>query len=284
MNRGRRDPRYFQIAVLSALLVYGIARLSFDVSWARAALILSTALSAQLAATKIFRLREFDPRSALISGLSLCLLLRSGSAGLAGEAAMLAIAGKFLLRWNGKHLFNPTNFAIVSMMLVSPDVWVSPGQWGSAAVFAFFLACAGGLVVFRSRRSDVTAAFLLFHLLFLFGRSLSLGEPWTIPLHRLQNGALLIFAFFMISDPKTTPDSRGGRVLFALLVAAGGWFVQFRLFRTNGLLWSLAVSSTFVPVLDRFLPGSRYRWYWKGAQDETPRLDPRPGALRPRPA
>jgi hypothetical protein len=64
----------------------------------------------------------------------------------------------------------------------------------------------------------------------------------TIPIHRLQNGALLIFAFFMISDPRTTPDRAAGRVLFALLVALGAAFVQFRLFRTNGLLWSLAFS------------------------------------------
>ena len=82
----------------------------------------------------------------------------------------------------------------------------------------------------------------------------------AIPLHRLQNGALLIFAFFMISDPRTTPDSRAGRILFATLVAVGGAYVQFGLFRTNGLLWSLAAFSPLVPVLDRVLPGSRYHW------------------------
>jgi Na+-transporting NADH:ubiquinone oxidoreductase subunit NqrB len=284
MSRGRIDPRYYQIAVLSGLLVYGMGRLSFEISSSRAILILLTALVAQLAATNIFELPGFDPRSALISSLSLCLLLRTGSPGLAALAAVLAIAGKFLVRWNGKHVFNPTNFAIIAVMLISRKAWVSPGQWGNAAIFAFFLACVGGLVVFRSERSDVTAAFLLFHLLFLFGRSLRLGEPLSIPLHRLENGALLIFAFFMISDPKTTPDSRAGRLLFAFLVAAGAWFVQFRLFRTNGLLWSLAASAFLVPVLDRLLPGSRYEWIRKGAQDETPRPRPGPGPLRPRTA
>jgi len=64
----------------------------------------------------------------------------------------------------------------------------------------------------------------------------------------------------MISDPKTTPDSRAGRLVFAALVAAGAWYVQFRLFRTNGLLWSLACSSLLVPLIDRLLPGSRYAW------------------------
>ena len=109
-------------------------------------------------------------------------------------------------------------------------------------------------------RADVTYAFIAFYAALVFGRSIYLGEPLTIPLHRLESGALLLFTFFMISDPKTTPDSRAGRLLFAALVAFGAWYVQFRLFRTNGLLWSLAVWSIAVPVIDRLFPGRRYSW------------------------
>src|SRR2546426_235169 len=83
------------------------------------------------------------------------------------------------------------------------------------------LASAGGLVVNRAARADVTWAFLAAHTAFLLGRTLWLGDPLAIPLHRLANGALVLFAFFMISDPRTTPDSRPGRILFAILVAAG---------------------------------------------------------------
>src|SRR5438093_781545 len=112
----------------------------------------------------------------------------------------------------------------------------------------------------RARRADVTATFLACYAALLVGRSLWLGEPLAIPLHRLESGALVLFAFFMISDPKTTPDSRAGRVLFAALVALGAHAVQFWLFRTNGLLWSLAICSLAVPLLDRLLPGARYQW------------------------
>ncbi len=146
------------------------------------------------------------------------------------------------------------------MLLMTNQVWVSPGQWGAAAFFAFLMACAGSLVVNRAARSDVTYAFIVFYCALLFGRSFYLGEPLTIPLHRVESGALLLFTFFMISDPKTTPDSRIGRVLFAALVAFGAWYVQFRLFRTNGLLWSLAACSTVVPLINRIAPGSRYAW------------------------
>ncbi len=174
------------------------------------------------------------------------------------------------LRFRGKHIFNPTNFGIVFLMLATGQVWVSPGQWGSAAFFGFLIACLGGLVVNRAARSDVTYAFLAFYLAVLFGRALWLGQPMTIPLHQLQSGAFLIFTFFMISDPKTTPDSRAGRILFALLVALGAGFVHFVLYRPNGLLLSLAFLSLLVPLIDLLLPGRRYAWRRSAAPDPLP--------------
>lgn len=267
-----RDPRLYQILVLSSLLVYGIARLDLEVRPGRALLLLATVLLTQLACTRIWRLPAFDPRSALISGLSLCLLLRTNSVALAVTAAAVTIASKFVLRVNGKHLFNPTNFGIVFLMLATGQVWVSPGQWGNAALFAFLMACLGGLVVNRAARSDVTYAFLAFYLAIVFGRALWLGQPMAIPLHQLGSGSFLLFTFFMISDPKTTPDSRAGRVLFALLVALGAGVVHFVLFRPNGLLLSLAFLSLLVPVIDRLLPGRRYAWRTAPAPTPEPLL------------
>jgi enediyne biosynthesis protein E5 len=259
VNR-RLDPRLYQIGTLACLLLYGMLALGFDISPARGVLLVGTALTTQLVCTRIWRLPAFDSRSAAISGLSLCLLLRTHSAPLAAGAAVAAVASKFLLRWNGKHLFNPTNFGIVAMMLATADVWVSPAQWGNTAFFGFLLACAGGLVVHRAARSDVAFAFIAAYVSLLVGRSLWLGEPLAIPMHRLESGSLLIFTFFMISDPKTTPNSRTGRILFGALVAFGAWFIQFRLFHTNGPLWSLAFFALLVPAIDLILPGERYAW------------------------
>jgi Na+-transporting NADH:ubiquinone oxidoreductase subunit NqrB len=193
-------------------------------------------------------------------------------------AAGIAIASKFTVRWRGKHLFNPTNLALV-VMLATGLGWVSPGQYGQVAFTALLIVCAGLTVVCKAGRADVTLSFLGTYAAILFGRSLWLGEPMTIPLHRLQSGLLLQFAFNMISDPRTTPDSRAGRVLFGALVAAGAGFVQFGFFRTNGPLWSLAAFTLAVPLLDRWLPGPRHQWNplpatagppLKGATHETP--------------
>src|SRR5438128_736650 len=257
--KGRFDPRLYQIATLTALLIYGLAVLHFDVSPARAAAILITAIVTQAVCSRVWDVR-FDPRSAAISGLSLCLLLRSNSMLLPLIAAVIAVASKFVIRWRGKHIFNPTNFAIVALMLVTPRVWVSPGQWGNVAFFAFLIACAGGLVVNRAARSDVTFAFLGAYAALLVGRMAWLGQRAAVPLHQLESGALLLFAFFMISDPRTTPDSRPGRVLFGVLCALGAAFVTFLLYRPNGLLWSLVALSPLVPLIDRLWPGRRHSW------------------------
>ena len=270
----RRDPRLYQIGTLCGLLAYGIWWLDLEVQPANAVAIIVTALATQFGCERLAGRPRFDPRSALVSGLSLCLLLRTGSLDVAVLAGLIAIASKFALRVRGKHVFNPTNFALVALMLAGRDMWVSPGQWGSGLVFAFLLASAGALVVNRAARADVTLAFLACYVGLLLGRSLWLGEALAIPMHRLENGALVLFSFFMISDPRTTPDSRHGRVLFAALVALGAYAVQFWLFQTNGLLWSLAACSLVVPLIDWLLPGACYHWPAK-RHEETSRSEER---------
>jgi len=257
---GFRDPRDYQIAVLAGLLAYGLLALDFDIGWEQVVLTLSSVLVVQFVCSVLWKLPRFDPKSPLISGLSLCLLLRTNEMWLVPVAAMITIGSKFVVRVRNKHIFNPTDFGIVCLLLLTNAVWVSPGQWGNVAFFGFLMACLGGLVVHRALRSDVAIGFAVAYASLLIGRSLWLGEPMTIPFHRLQSGALLLFTFFMISDPRTTPNSRAGRLLFASMVAVGAWYVQFRLFRTNGMLWSLAACAMLTPLIDWLLPGSRYEW------------------------
>jgi enediyne biosynthesis protein E5 len=254
------DPRHFQIAALGGLLAYGVLGLEFDVRWDVALVGVVTALAVQALGTRWAGLAKFDARSPLISSLSLALLLRTDSLGLAAIAAVIAIGSKFLLRSRDKHLFNPTNLALVTLLLTTDRVWVSPGQWGHWAFFGFLIAALGTLVVQRATRADVTLAFLGAYAGLLLARALYLGDPLAIPLHQLKSGALLLFAFFMISDPKTTPDSRAGRIVFAVAVAVLGAWMQFRLWEPNGLLFALAALSPLVAVLDRLMPGLRFRW------------------------
>jgi Na+-transporting NADH:ubiquinone oxidoreductase subunit NqrB len=265
-----RDPRYYQIAVLSLLLTYGIVALDFGIYWQNALATVFTALSVQYVASSLLRLPRFDPLSALITSLSLTLLLRTDLVILSVTAAALAIGSKFLLRIRGKHIFNPANFALVTLMLISDRAWISSGQWGSAALGAFVLACLGFLVLTRARRAETTIAFIAIYGTLLFARALWLGDPLGIPLHQMQNGALLIFAFFMISDPKTTPNSAGGRILYAALVASVAYIIQFIHYQPNGPVLALIMCAPLVPLIDTLLHGRIYRWDHSAEREPGP--------------
>lgn len=253
------DPRLLQIAALGSLAVWGVWGLDLEIVPQHALAIVAAALATEAVGRRA-RGELFDPRSPLVTALSLTLLLRTADPWLAAGAACLAIGSKFLVRARGGHVFNPTNFAIVVLLVATDNAWVSAGQWGHAALLGLALAGAGQFVVHRATRSDVTWAFLLAWAGLLFGRAAWLGDPWAIPWHQLQNGALLVFAFFMISDPRTTPRARSGRIGFAAVVAAVGFALVFGAYQPNGLLVALFLAAPLVPLFDRWLPGPVFRW------------------------
>lgn len=255
-----RDPRHYQIAVLSTLILIGLFAFSFRLPWWHVVGCVGSTLLTQAFADRFIAKRPFDPRSPLISALSLTLLLRTGSLTLSVMAGCLAIGSKYVLRWKGKHIFNPANFGLVIVSLLFGAAWISPGQWGAAPILGLLLLCMGGVVTGKAKRWDISLALLGFYAALIFGRAIWLGDPLAIPLHQMQSGALLIFAFFMISDPKTTPDRRLGRVIFAALVASVGFFIQFGLYNSAGIILALILCAPIVPVIDYLISGQRYAW------------------------
>ncbi len=251
------DPRWFQLVTLSALLVTAILVYDTGASVAQLGVTLAAALATQAVATGG---RTLDWRSPAITALSLTLLLRAHEPLAWVAAGVLGIASRRVLRVDGKHLCNPACFAIVFLLLTTRLVWVSPGQWGAWAWGAAALGCAAGLVLSRARRLDTALAFLGAWAVLLAARCISLDDPWTIPLHQMQSGALLVFAFFMVTDPRSTPDSRTGRILFACSVAAIAHLLMFRWQLREGLFYALIAAAPLTPLLDRAAPARRFTW------------------------
>jgi len=281
------DPRHYQIAMLSMFLGFGLFAFDFGMRPAMAAFTLASALGVQFLCGKAVGLPRFDPRSPLISGLSLCLLVRTNLWWIALLAVVIAIGSKFVIRVKGRHIFNPTNFGIAVLLLFTAGdffpailpanaLWVSPGQWGTGLVLAFFFACLGFLVVFRATRMDVSIAFICFYAVMVYALALYLGDSMSIA-NRLTNGALLLFTFFMISDPKTTPNTRSGRILFAFVVALIACEFQYNLsytalvafgvepgwwwlFPANAVFYALILACATIPLINRIFPGAEYNW------------------------
>jgi enediyne biosynthesis protein E5 len=256
----RVDARYFQIAALSTLLAISFVRIDFGAKPIHSALAIASALLAQIVCSRLFGRPHADLKSALITGLSLSLLLRADAAWLPALAGAIAIASKFTLRVDGKHVFNPAGFAIVVLLLATNGAWISPGQWGASIYFASLLAFFAILVLQASQRSDVALFFLGAHAALLVGRACWLGDPLAIPLHQLQSGSLLIFAFFMISDPRTTPDSRLGRLLLAITVAALAHYLAFFAQMRPALYVALIALSPATLFIDRLMPAKKFTW------------------------
>lgn len=253
------DARYAQIAVLFTLIALGITVFNFDIPVWHAGGVLCAALIMQALCARLVHV-PFDWRSPVITAASLTLLLRTDHPGWSLLAGGLAIASKFVLRVNGKHIFNPANFAIAALALGASGVWISPGQWGAAGWFAISLAALGLIVTGKAKRWDVSLMYLGSFAAILIGRALWYGDPLAIPFHQLQSGALLIFAFFMISDPMTTPNARPARLIHAVLTAAVGAFIVFDFYRADGVILALILTAPLVPILDRFFPADRARW------------------------
>jgi Na+-transporting NADH:ubiquinone oxidoreductase subunit NqrB len=257
----RGDARHFQIVALASLLAFNLGWIDFGAKPLDSLLAVAAALATQWLCTRIWRLPMLDLRSPLITGLSLSLLLRADEPWIHAAAAAIAIASKFLLRIDGKHIWNPAGFAIVVLLFALPDhVWISPGQWGTSAWFATLVASAAFMVLTAARRGDVALFFLACHGALLVARALWLGDPLTIPLHQLQSGSLLIFAFFMISDPRTTPDARIGRFLFALAVALTAHWLAFFWQMRPALYVALIALSPLTLLFDRIFPAGRFAW------------------------
>ena len=255
------DARHFQIAALTTLLAFNIAFLDFAARPLNSALAIASALATQALCSRLWRLPAIDLRSPLITGLSLSLLLRADAALIHAAAAAIAIASKFVLRIDGKHIWNPAGFAIVALLLIAPDhVWISPGQWGTSAWFATLLAFLAVMVLSSAGRADVALFFLAAHGALLVARAVWLGDPLTIPLHQMQSGSLLIFAFFMITDPKTTPDARIGRLLLAVAVALVAHRLAFAWQMRPALYIALIALSPLTLLIDRIFPAGRFAW------------------------
>src|SRR5215468_9729899 len=254
------DARHYQIAALSTLVIYNIGWLDFGARPLNSALALTSAILTQILCSRLYGLPSIDLRSPLITGLSLSLLLRADEPWLHAVAGVIAIGSKFVLRIDGKHIWNPAGFAIVVLLVTSNDVWIAPGQWGSAVWFATLLGFFAILVLHAARRSDMALFFLASHAALLFARAWWLGDPMAIPIHQLQSGSLLIFTFFMISDPRTSPDSRLGRFIFAASVALTAHYMAFFMQMRPALYVALIALSPFVLLIDKILPAQRFSW------------------------
>ncbi|MEM9484688.1 MAG: RnfABCDGE type electron transport complex subunit D, partial [Cyanobacteria bacterium P01_F01_bin.116] len=203
---------------------------------------------------------EANWRSPLITALGLSLLLRTDHIATMAFAAAIAIASKFLCKTNDKHFFNPANLGIIAALTLTNDAWVSPGQWGDEIWYAFIFIGAGGMVLKRVGRWDTTGMFLASYALLEAVRNLYLGWTWDVWSHRMMSGSLLLFALFMVTDPRSIPNARPARLIWALAIAVLTFVLRNQFYLSTAVFWALFLLAPLTIVLDKFWESPRFEW------------------------
>lgn len=262
------DPRLVQLVVLGTILVLGAELYDFALDPRQILLTFTSALLVQAATDRLAGREYVNYRSALITALGISLLLRADTLWAHPVAAAAAIASKSLFRSGDKHLFNPSCFGVIFALVALPRVWASPGQWGDGPVSAGWIAVAGTTVVSRAARGDTSLGFVVFYGGATLARVVWLGQRLAVLVHHLANGSLLLFAFFMISDPRTSPDDWRGRMAHCATVAALAFVLGFHFYVTNSLVWALFLAAPAVALWDAIFQAPRFQWEAKGESND----------------
>ena len=266
------DARYFQIAFLVSLLLFGALARDFALSGPQVLLAFGSAVMTQVfwrfALQLPHRWALTGYLSALVTACGISILVRSDQLWVHPLLACVALSSKFVLRFgqgpSRGHVLNPANLAAFIAFMGLPQAWLSPGQWGQDTLVGLWMLALGATVTGRISRWGISLSFLAAWLGLLGARLLWLGfEPglaMSMWWHQAMNGATLLFAFFMISDPMTTPQHAAARVAYAVCVAVTAFLWQYTLFKPQGLIVALFVWSWTVPLWNRAFAAVRFEW------------------------
>lgn len=264
------DPRDYQILFLTTFLGLGIATRDWSIKPELIFTLIVTCCLTQIVATILWRRDENvlpSLKSALITSLGLSLLLRADRPSTMILAGSLAIASKFIFTSNGKHWFNPANFGIIIALLVTPDAWVSPGQWGADWWYLALFIGTGGIVLGRVGRWDTSMAFLIAYAGLEAARNLWLGLTWDVYTHKLMSGSLLLFALFMITDPRSIPNARSIRIIWAVSIASLAFILRNYFYINEAIFIALFAISPMTILLDKLWLAPRFDWSIKSSEN-----------------
>jgi len=249
-----KDPRIFMICVLATYTVIGQMLLDFDHQWIQiiTSIIVGCVLETILS---YWRARQIIvPVSGLITGMSLGLLVEAIPLWPYVVAPVLAIGAKAFIRFQGRNVFNPSNFGLVALLILTPaTVATLAAQWSGSMLIVMLVLVVGGFTSFRVSRWDLVLSFVAGFCIMALVEQMIAHNGLAFVYGPILGAAFQIFALSMLTDPKTTPETRRMRVIFGLTVAFIDGILRL-MSNQYSLFIALFFVSALVPLLRLFAP------------------------------
>ncbi len=215
------DNLYLAPLLVTMVLLGGQIAFGFLESWSRTLLAIATAMGVELVLARLFAGKWPHLASSYISGISVGILIRSPELWPYALCAAISITSKYVIRVDGRHLWNPSNLGIVAMLVLASDTVAALSvQWGNNLLPVVVVWCFGAIIIHRLGRLHIPLPYVASFVLFSVVRAAVTGHPWPAEVAAITGPMYQLFIFFMITDPKTTVRPKWAQCLVAFLVAA----------------------------------------------------------------
>ena len=196
-----------------------------------------------------------EPFSAVTTAIGVILMVYSPHLWLYLVLVFLALLQKYLIKVENRHIFNPSNFAILILVLLFGRFGaVSGGTLGHNQllwIFTLFLA------IWILYRVDRWVLSLVFGVAYLFFENLFIvGYDYTTffedIFERFYSVSFILFILFMLTDPATTPKSKTSQAIFAVLIAlVASLLDRYFGFKSWHIFFALSLISPLTPIFDQ---------------------------------
>jgi enediyne biosynthesis protein E5 len=214
------DNRFLPPLLITCILL--TAHLSFGIleSYERTALAIATAIMSELVMGRLTYGTWPHLASAYITGISVGILVRSPFFWPYVLCSLISISSKYVLRWKGRHLWNPSNFGLSAVLFLAPDTVSHLSiQWGNVVAPMVVIWLLGFAITWRVGRLHISATYVASFLLLSLIRSSVTGTPWLATVAPITGPMYQLFVFFMTTDPRTTVSDKRAQCVVVFVVA-----------------------------------------------------------------
>lgn len=239
------------IPPLFITLILMVGQITFGIldSYVNVIISIATSLVAEIVLSWAILGTRKNLASAYVTGISVGILVRSNMVWPYVIAALLSILSKYVIRYKGRHIWNPSNLGVSWLLFMAPLSVAGLGiQWGNNIWPMLIIWCLGLGIVARAKKLHITLTYVTSFIILAYIRSLIVSGPFLAELAPLTGPMYQLFIFFMITDPGTAVSTKKWQIIVVILVA----LVEFVL-RLESFVYAPFYALFLVGPLARFI-------------------------------